>query len=340
MSVVIGPLMLDVAGLNLTEDDKEVLANPYVGGIIFFARNYQDPEQLINLVNEVRAINPNILIAVDQEGGRVQRLKEGFTLLPPLAKLGELYDRDPAEARRLAEIAGWLMATEVLSVGVDFSFAPVLDLNYGVSEIIGNRSFHQDPNIAADLAQLYIFGMEQAGMRATGKHFPGHGFVAPDSHLEIPVDERELSEILSTDVIPFKKTFMAGLAAVMPAHIVFPKVDELPVGFSSKWLQDILRKELDFRGVIFSDDLTMEGASGVGSYPMRAKKALDAGCDMILVCNNREAALEVLEALPSMYELEDNPRLNKMCGIQKIAYDLLKENPNYLHAVEEIKKLN
>lgn len=303
----IGSVMIDVAGLTLTPEEKEKINHPNTGAIILFSRNYQDPQQVSALIAEIRAArNGDILIAVDQEGGRVQRFQNGFTRLPPAA----FFEQHP----ELALDAGWLMAAELLSVGVDFSFAPVLDIDCGVSEVIGNRSFSQDPYLATQLASDFRAGMHEAGMAATGKHFPGHGAVALDSHLTLPIDERDLDTIREKDLLPFKELISEGLEAIMPAHVVYPKIAPEAAGFSSFWLQEILRDELDFDGVIFSDDLSMEGAASVGDFPTRANLAIAAGCDMVLVCNNPAAATQVLESLPITENPKREERLSAMKG--------------------------
>ncbi|TRW95852.1 beta-N-acetylhexosaminidase [Candidatus Methylobacter oryzae] len=299
--------MLDVAGLTLTQAEKEKINHPNTGAVILFSRNYQDPEQVTGLINAIRAArNGDILIAVDQEGGRVQRFQQGFTRLPPASR----YAQNP----ELAEPAGWLMAAELLAVGVDFSFAPVLDIDCGVSEIIGNRSFSTDPALATQLSSSFRKGMNAAGMAATGKHFPGHGAVALDSHLTLPIDERDLDAIRAKDLMPFKQLIDEGLEGIMPAHVVYPQVDPNPAGFSPFWIQQILRRELNFNGTVFSDDLSMEGAASVGDFPERARLAQLAGCDMILVCNNPAAAEQVLEALPVTHDLVREQRLERMRG--------------------------
>jgi beta-N-acetylhexosaminidase len=299
--------MLDVAGLTLTQDEKEKLKHPNTGAVILFSRNYQNPEQVTELISCIRAARDgDILIAVDQEGGRVQRFQQDFTRLPCASSY--------AQAPELAESAGWLMAAELLAVGVDFSFAPVLDIDCGVSEIIGNRSFSTDPALATRLSSLFRKGMNEAGMAATGKHFPGHGAVALDSHLTLPVDERDLDSIRAKDLLPFKQLISEGLEGIMPAHVVYPKVDPNPAGFSPFWIQQILRKELNFNGTVFSDDLSMEGAASVGDFPERARLAQFAGCDMILVCNNPTAAEQVLDALPITQDTTREQRLKRMQG--------------------------
>jgi beta-N-acetylhexosaminidase len=335
----LGPLMMDLSSLALSEDEALLLQHPWIGGVILFARNYENPEQLIELTASIREANPDLLIAVDQEGGRVQRLQEGFTPLPPMRKLGELYDKDPQDAGVLAEITGWLMATEVLSVGIDFSFAPVLDLDYGVSEVIGTRAFHSDPMVVTQLAHAFISGMQSAGMQAVGKHFPGHGAIAPDSHLEIVEDDRSFGEIENEDIQPFRRLISADLTGIMPAHIIFPKVDPMPVGFSPYWLKTVLRNDLNFEGVIFSDDLSMQGASIIGSLIERTEKALSAGCDMALICNHREGLLEVLNHFENKPLPLLNERLVKMRGIEKLTREVMLENPNWQHARHKVLKL-
>jgi beta-N-acetylhexosaminidase len=302
-----GPIMLDIQGLTLDVVEKEKINHPNTGAVILFSRNYQDPEQVSTLIQSIRkARNGNILIAVDQEGGRVQRFQNGFTRLPPAACYLGVPD--------LVQSAGWLMAAELLAVGVDFSFAPVLDIDCGVSEIIGNRSFATDPTLATQQASAFRNGMNEAGMAATGKHFPGHGAVALDSHLTLPVDDRDLETIRAKDLLPFKQLIAEGLEGIMPAHVVYSQIDTNPAGFSIFWLQNILRTELAFDGVIFSDDLSMEGAASVGDFPTRAKLAQEAGCDMILVCNNPTAAEQVLESLPITQNPHRERRLQHMQG--------------------------
>tara|TARA_R110002020_G_scaffold114135_4_gene262516 strand:+ start:6312 stop:7298 length:987 start_codon:yes stop_codon:yes gene_type:complete len=282
--------MLDFAGTTLDSSDRHLLRQPEVGGMILFARNTESPRQVRELINAVRAIRPDMLMAIDQEGGRVQRLRRDVLTLPALGRIAAL---EPELAERAAYSAAWLMAWEMLACGIDISFAPVLDLNYGRSQVIGDRSLGADPQKVIRLGRAYIAGLHAAGMAATGKHFPGHGWAEADSHFALPVDERSEEAIRASDLQPF-----AGLAAeldgIMPAHVVYPAIDELPAGFSRRWLQDILRQELGFKGVIFSDDLTMAGAHAVGGMPQRVDAALASGCDMLLVCNDRAAAEEAL----------------------------------------------
>ncbi len=299
--------MLDVEGLTLTQHEQEKINHPNTGAVILFSRNYQNPEQVTTLINSIRAARDgDILIAVDQEGGRVQRFQNGFTRLPPASYY--------AQTPELAESAGWLMAAELLAVGVDFSFAPVLDIDCGVSEIIGNRSFATDPELATKLASLFRKGMNAAGMAATGKHFPGHGAVALDSHLTLPIDERDLESIRAKDLLPFKQLIKEGLEAIMPAHVVYPNIDPNPAGFSPFWIQQILRQELNFNGTVFSDDLSMAGAASAGDFSERARRAQQAGCDMLLVCNNPLAAEQVLESLPISQDPIREQRLKRMQG--------------------------
>jgi beta-N-acetylhexosaminidase len=324
--------MLDVSGLMLTNDEKEVINHPNTGAVILFARNYYDPEQIIELISEIRqARNRDILIAVDQEGGRVQRFQDGFTRLPPACCY--------AEAPELAETAGWLMAAELLAVGVDFSFAPVLDVDCGISKVIGNRSFSTECEQATALASAFRRGMNAAGMAATGKHFPGHGAVAADSHLSLPFDERDLDTIRAKDLMPFKRLINEGLEAVMPAHVVYKNIDPNPAGFSPFWLQQILRKELGFNGVIFSDDLSMEGAAFAGDYPDRAKLAQEAGCDMLLVCNNPIAAVRVIDNLPITSNPQGEQRLRKMISKPQMNREQLLLSDKWRRASTLIKDL-
>ncbi|MDO8786590.1 MAG: beta-N-acetylhexosaminidase [Sulfuritalea sp.] len=287
----LGPLMFDIAGLELSALDRERLAHPLAGGVILFARNYRDPQQLTALCSAIHALRrPALPIVIDHEGGRVQRCREGFTHVPAMRSLGELWDRDAAAARVAATDIGYLLAAELRACGVDFSFTPVLDLDWGPSGVIGDRAFHRDPAAVTELAGALIDGLRAAGMRCCGKHFPGHGWVAADSHLAIPVDERSLAE-MAPDLHPYRHL---KLDAVMPAHVIYPQVDSRPAGFSLVWI-DMLRNELAFDGVIFSDDLSMEGASFAGDMVHRAEAAWAAGCDVLLVCNAPDAVASVLE---------------------------------------------
>ncbi|NRP27544.1 MULTISPECIES: beta-N-acetylhexosaminidase [unclassified Marinobacterium] len=295
-----GALMLDIAGTELTPAEVETLKSPQVGGLILFARNYQNPAQLRQLMTSIRQVRPDLLVAVDQEGGRVQRFKEGFTRLPPMRVFSEAWQDNPSKAVAWAHEFGWLMATELRDYDIDISFAPVLDLDYGHSEVIGDRSFGTDSEQVEALAGAFMSGMHEAGMATTGKHFPGHGWVEVDSHLGLPEDQRSFAEIDAQDLQPFAKLIKRGLDAVMPAHIKYTSVCSQPAGFSEFWLQRQLRERLSFDGVIFSDDLSMEGAAETGSYSDRADAALAAGCDMVLVCNAPERAQEVLQHLTNL----------------------------------------
>ncbi|WP_414429982.1 beta-N-acetylhexosaminidase [Alcanivorax sp. IL3] len=289
-------LMLDLEGLQVSDVEKDLLSHPGTGGLILFTRNYQDRQQLAELVRQIRAVRPEILIAVDQEGGRVQRFRDGFVRLPPMAALGRRYDQTPQLAMAEASLVGELMASELTELDIDLSFAPVLDLDYGTSTVIGDRSFHGDADAMIALAGAFIDGMSAAGMAATGKHFPGHGHVVADSHLELPVDPRPLAEIEAADLRPFV-ALAQKLDGIMPAHVIYSAVENQTAGFSRYWLQTRLREQMGFRGVIFSDDLSMAGAHGVGGYAERARAALEAGCDMVLACNNRTGAEQVLDLL-------------------------------------------
>ncbi len=287
-NMLLGPVMGDVAGLELTADDQNRLMHPLVGGVILFARNYENPQQLKRLTASIHALRtPHLMIVVDHEGGRVQRFRDGFTIIPPMRALGERYQIDQVDACKLAHDVGVVIGTEMVAHGLDFSFAPVLDLDWGESTVIGARSFGRDPAVVAALAGAVVAGMRAVGVASCAKHFPGHGFVRADSHHEVPRDDRTLAAITADDMRPFQ-LLAKQYDAVMPAHIIFEKVDPKPAGFSSYWLKQILRKDLGFDGVIFSDDLTMEGASVVGGDTARGMAALTAGCDMVVLCNDQQ----------------------------------------------------
>ena len=286
----LGPLMVDVAGLTLTDAERTRLKNPAVGGVILFARNFSSTEQLTALTAEIRALrHPHLLIAVDQEGGRVQRFRDdGFIHLPPMGRLGTLFQHDRQAGLEAAKSLGWLMAVQLRMAGVDLSFAPVLDLDRGVSGVIGDRAFARDPAAIIALAIAWISGMKEAGMAAVGKHFPGHGSIAEDSHIAHPVDKRALSTIEHDDLRPFVALIERFIPALMIAHVVYPKIDALPAGFSKVWVQDLLRKRWQYQGAVFTDDLTMAAASVAGDIGARVDAALAAGCDMALICNHPE----------------------------------------------------
>lgn len=341
--MITGPLMLDLKGLELSDDEIELLKAPQVGGVILFARNIENSVQVQSLIAAIRSAKPEILIAVDQEGGRVQRVKSGVTRLPPLGALSGRYDKHQDKAQQAAHEWGWLMASEMLGLGFDISFAPVLDLELRRNEIIGDRAFGNTPEKVTALASAYLKGMAEAGMAATGKHFPGHGWVIADSHHEVPIDERSLPEIEAKDLVPFAR-LANQLQGIMPAHIIYESVDPDPAGFSSFWLQTILRESLSFNGVIFSDDLSMEGATVAGGYPERACKALEAGCDMVLVCNHRQGALEVLDWLEqggvgSM--LDHSASMERLSGLfaqQKIGLDQIQQMSRWQACVDDMQR--
>jgi len=310
-----GPVVLDVAGLVLDDADRARLMHPLTGGVILFSRNFSDVVQLTALTASIRALRtPALLIAVDHEGGRVQRFREGFTAIPAMRTLGTLWDRDVAAAFGEAERLGHVMATELRAHGVDFSFTPVLDLDFGGSSVIGDRAFHGNPNAVAHLAAALCRGMRRGGCAAVGKHFPGHGFVAGDSHHEVPVDERSMAEIAADDLIPFGVLVAQGLEAVMPAHVIYPAVDSLPAGYSRIWLLDVLRQRLHFDGIIFSDDLGMAGAHTAGDIVARADAALAAGCDMVLTCNDHPAADDLLARWKPAPQADLARRAERMSG--------------------------
>ena len=292
-----GAVMLDLAGPELGAGEKELLRHPAAGGVILFSRNFESPRQLLGLTRSIRAERPELLVAVDHEGGRVQRFKEGFTPIPPMRLLGERWDTDAGGARALAEAIGYVIAVELRAHGVDFSFAPVLDVDFGSSSVIGDRAFSDEPTVIAALARAFVSGLGAGGVASVGKHFPGHGYVKADSHVDVPVDTRSLDEIEATDLHPYRELIASGLSGVMPAHVIYPRVDDRPAGYSRVWLQDVLRGRLGFEGMIFSDDLSMEGARVAGGPAERALAAIDAGCDMVLLCNAPDAVPGVLEAL-------------------------------------------
>ncbi|HEV8259669.1 MAG TPA: beta-N-acetylhexosaminidase [Burkholderiales bacterium] len=334
----LGLVMLDLDGKSLTREERQRLLHPLTGGVILFSRNYESPRQIAELTAEIHALrDPRLLIAVDHEGGRVQRFREGFTLLPPMRALGEVWDRHPQRARHLANAVGYVLAAELRACGVDLSFTPVLDLDFGSSAVIGNRAFHGDPHAVCELAVALVEGLRQGGMAAVGKHFPGHGFVAADSHTDVPVDNRSYGEIEQTDLIPFQHLIRHGLSAVMPAHVIYPKVDSKPAGYSSVWLAQVLRGQMRFQGVIFSDDLCMEGARVAGSIIERGQAALDAGCDMVLVCNNPLVADELLAGLDRRPSPMSLARLARLHGrAQAPTLTALKETEPYTRAVHAI----
>ena len=300
--MALGSLMLDLVGTELSNEEKEKIQHPACGGVILFTRNYAEPKQLKALTQKIKqASKTPVLISVDQEGGRVQRFRDHFQEIPPMAWLGQFYNDNPKEALKATADLAWLMAAELRQYDIDFSFAPVLDIDYQVSDVIGNRAFHRDPEIISALSTAWRQGAGDAGMISVGKHFPGHGFVAADSHTDLPLDNRPLAEIATQDIKPFMELIQHGLEGIMPAHVIYQQADDQPAGFSKFWMQTFLREKLGFDGVIFSDDLTMAAAEVAGNYAERANIALEAGCDMVLVCNNPQGAAEVLDCL-SDYE--------------------------------------
>ncbi|MGW8310837.1 MAG: beta-N-acetylhexosaminidase [Thiogranum sp.] len=329
-----GPVMVDLKGLELQPEERDMLQHPAVGGVILFSRNYESPEQVGELAARIHALRqPPLMVAVDQEGGRVQRFRDGFFRLPPVGRLGEIHDQDPRRALYLAQEAGWLMASEVLAVQVDLSFAPVLDLDLGVSDVIGDRAFHRDPEVVTELARAYQRGMHEAGMASVGKHFPGHGGVAADSHHMLPEDPRRYVDLEMQDMVPFQRLSHNGLNGIMVAHVLYPQVDAQPAGFSSRWLRQLLRESLGFQGAIFSDDLSMGGAEWAGDYPQRAHMALEAGCDMVLVCNQPERAAQVVESLSGYHDPAAQLRLARMHGRAFPPLAGLRDNPRWQTAV-------
>lgn len=295
MTDFLGPVMLGVTGLELTPEDRERLLHPAAGGVILFTRNYQDPEQLGALIASIRSLrSPELLIAVDHEGGQVQRFRDGFTVLPPMHRIGEIFNYDPVRGQELAHDAGWVLAQELRKAGLDFSFAPVLDRDIGISEVIGDRAFHDRADVIVMLAGQFLDGLEEGGMSGVGKHFPGHGYVAADSHTDLPIDPRPFSQIEAEDLAAFVP-LLPRLGGIMPAHVVYPEIDSRPAGFSGIWLHDLLRERYGFSGAIFSDDLGMAGAGVAGTPAERAHAALYAGCDMALICNDFSARDEILQ---------------------------------------------
>jgi len=352
MNLEQAPVVLDIAGTTLSKADRRRLKHPLTGGLILFARNWESRAQLTALCAEIKQARPDVLICVDHEGGRVQRFRtDGFTHLPAMRTLGELWMKDAMAATDAASAAGHVLASELRACGVDLSFAPVLDLDYGASSVIGDRAFHRDARVATLLAKSVAHGMLRAGMAHCGKHFPGHGFVKADSHVAVPVDRRSLKAILADDAAPYA-WLSATLTAVMPAHVVYPKVDARPAGFSPRWLQDVLRGQMGFTGAIFSDDLSMEGArhldGGTLSYAEAAAEALNAGCDLVLLCNQSvdggeavDALLDDLAAAAAAGRWFPNPdaeqrRLALLPGSPPLAWDDLMHEPAYQRSLERL----
>ncbi len=336
MQLPLGPLMIDIAGTGLTNLDRERLRHPLVGGVILFSRNYGDPEQLAVLTAEIHALrSPPLLIAVDHEGGRVQRFREGFTRLPPMAALGRLWDCSQESGIAAARQVGYVLAAELRACGVDYSFTPVLDLDYGPSRVIGDRAFHRQPEAVTALAAALGEGLRQAGMGSCGKHYPGHGYVIPDSHVELPVDDRPF-DALQEDIAPYRRLSLDG---VMAAHVIYNCIDCNTAVFSNKWIS-YLRNDIKFNGVVFTDDLSMAGAGVVGGMLKRVETAYAAGCDMLLVCNAPDAVGEVLENWTPEIDPARGKRVAALLPASPATtWEQLQADPSYLSALETIAKL-
>jgi beta-N-acetylhexosaminidase len=329
-------VVVDVLGPVLTDEDRERIRHPAAGAVILFARNYENSEQLAQLTADIeRQREPALPVCVDHEGGRVQRFREGFTAIPPMRALGKLWDRDRDAAREAATSIGYIVASELGAHGVDFSFAPVLDLDYGGSSVIGDRALHFDPTAVGALGACLVRGFAQGGVAAVAKHFPGHGYAEADSHVAVPRDERSFKEIARKDIVPYKAVIEAGVAAVMPAHVIYPQVDAEPAGYSKHWLQEVLRGKLGFQGLVFSDDLSMEGAAVAGGPPERARAAIGAGCDIVLLCNNPKGLDELLESLKDV-QLSKPERLERM---RKQGGRDLRKSVAYREAQETLRQV-
>jgi len=333
--MTLGPLMIDLKGPSVLPEERELLRHPLVGGVILFTRNYVDPEQLAALVSAIHTERtPPLIVAVDHEGGRVQRFRAGFSRLPPVRRIGHEFDVDARAGAALARSMGWLMAAELRAHGVDISFAPCVDLDYGVSEIIGDRAFHARPEVVGQLAVAYMHGMRDAGMAATAKHFPAHGAVVADSHLSLPVDRRELAD-LAGDMAPYRRLIANGLPAVMAAHVLFPAVDPAPASLSARWIRDVLRGQMGFQGVVFTDDLSMGGAAAAaGDVLTRARQALAAGCDMLPVCNDRPSVETLLDRLDVEPEPASRMRLVRLHGRAGMSRERLQAAPEWTRSQE------
>ena len=346
------PVVLDIAGTTLSKTDRQRLKHPLTGGLILFARNWESRRQLTELTSEIKKARPDVLICVDHEGGRVQRFRtDGFTALPAMRTLGELWMKDPLTATDAATAAGHVLASELRACGVDLSFTPVLDLDFGASSVIGDRAFHRDPRVVAMLAKSLMHGLLRAGMANCGKHFPGHGFVKADSHVAVPVDKRSLKAVLSDDARPYE-WLSTSLSSVMPAHVIYPKVDSHPAGFSPRWLKEILRGQMGFTGAVFSDDLSMEGArqleGGSLTYAEAASLALNAGCDLVLLCNQSldggQAVDELLAGLQDAHASghwhpdpdSEQRRLALLPQLAPLPWDDLMHDPVYQRALERL----
>jgi beta-N-acetylhexosaminidase len=331
--------MIDIAGLSLEAAEREVLAHPLVGGVILFRRNFESPEQVTQLAAEIHELrSPSLLVAVDQEGGRVQRFGEPFTALPPMRLLGHRYDEDREGALAIARSLGWLMAAELRACGIDLSFAPVVDVDHGMCDVIGDRAVHERAAVVARLTARVMQGMEAVGMAATAKHFPTHGGVVADSHLERAVDRRPLEQ-LDDDLEPYRRLIASGLHGVMMAHVIFPELDPLPAGFSHWWIQDQLRGALGFQGAVFSDDLSMAAAAELGDLSQRVHAALQAGCDMVLICNAPDAVPGVLADLEDFSSPPSQLRLMRLRGRGDLSWDGLHADTSWRSARASVQHL-
>ena len=330
-------LMIDIEGPFLSQEDIELIGSPHVGGLILFERNFLDRNQITDLCFEIKSKKPEIIIAVDQEGGRVQRFKEGFSQIPPMQRLGDLVSYDKHAGLDLCKNAGWLIASELIASGIDLSFSPVLDLDQDLSSIIGDRAFSDQIDIVIECARAFIFGMNEAGMACVGKHFPGHGSISEDSHLEKPIDRRALNEIENKDLIPFKE-LINNLDGIMTAHILFPDVDERITTFSKIWIKQILREQMKFEGMIFSDDLSMEGTNEFKSFYDKTKNAIISGCEMVLICNNREGAKDALKYFEEN-KIEASEKTFSMLMANDVSWKDLEKNKIRSKISNELKKL-
>ena len=337
--MALGPVMLDIEGLALNPADRTLLREPAVGGVILFSRNYESPSQIADLVSEIKAVrSPPLLIAVDHEGGRVQRFRDGFTAIPPMRRLGHLYDEDEEAGKELTEACGWLIGAELRAMGIDLCFAPCVDLDWGVSEVIGDRSFHKDPNKVATLASALCRGLRDSGMAAVAKHFPGHGAVVADSHLKLPIDRRSFGDVLD-DMRPYESLVSRRqIGAVMMSHVIYEEMDDAPAGFSSFWIKTQLRGQLGFDGAVFCDDLSMKATADYGSVPQRAKIALEAGCDMIPICNDRPAAQHTVAALREFSNPLSLVRLARLHGTNGMLRETLLASEQWQSAAGKINR--
>lgn len=337
----LGPLMVDIESTQLTQADITRLKHPLIGGVILFARNFESSKQLIELTTEIRSLrNPHLLIAVDHEGGRVQRFQKEFTRLPAMLELGKIWNHRPQQAKHLAKQLGFVMSAELSACGIDFSFAPVLDVDHGQSSVIGDRAFHRSPSAIAELAHSLMMGLKLNGMAAVGKHFPGHGFIKADTHHELAIDHRSYEDIEMEDLIPFKQLIDFGITGIMAAHVIYSSVDKHPAGFSKYWLKTILRNELGYEGCVFSDDLSMKGTEGYGNIVDRARIALEAGCDMVLVCNDSLSCDVLLDKLEWETSAINLARLARMRGRFNFSSLIkLHEEVSFVQAVNEIDQI-